>query len=269
MGSKRKTGQRRSGNPSLRVADQHDSATATVPRQAVDPGIALLGHGRVDVNLSTGASLPGTMFDFAKSFPRERERDLRDGWGYSIELPAVLDLLDLIAAGRADPAQARDLLLRAARELYLPFEAYTFEDENVLETRCRQEPRNCPVCQAHRGWFEGELDTADGLWDRYAKPEKYPFVAGRSGLHETGCPVVRRNMPQTWARPVGDAYTTELRRYAHSVDRHSGHSDLEYSRDYPNWAAMTACEARAWMAERTGPKGGRSYKTCRRCAPAP
>ncbi|MFJ5120971.1 hypothetical protein [Kitasatospora sp. NPDC088548] len=266
MGSKRKTGQRRSGNPSLR-----DGApgAVTVPRQAVEAGIALLGHGRVDVNLGTGVSLPGVMFDFAKGFPRERERDVRDGWGYGIELPAVLDLLDLVRDGRADPAQARELLLRAARELYVPFEAYAFEDEGDLEARCQQDPRDCPVCRAHRDWFEGELDAADDLWARYSKPEAYPFIAGRSGLHEVTCSVVRREMPQAYARPAGDTYTTELRRYAHSVDPHSGHSDLEYDRSYPHWKAMTAAETRAWMAERTGPKGGRSYKTCGRCAPTP
>ncbi|MBB6122211.1 hypothetical protein [Nocardiopsis algeriensis] len=32
---------------------------------------------------------------------------------------------------------------------------------------------------------------------------------------------------------------------------------------------MSAEETRAWMAENTGPKGGRYYKRCQRCAPTP
>ncbi|MFD5610576.1 hypothetical protein [Kitasatospora sp. NPDC127060] len=271
MGSKKKAGHRRSGNPALRGAGRLDAAAAptAVPRQAVEPGVVLLGAGRVNVNLSTGSSLPDVMFDFAKVFPHKRERDLRDGWGYSIELPAVLDLLQLVQDGRADPGQARDLLLLAARELYIPFEAYTFEAEDHLEALCLQDPPNCPLCQARRDWFESELDAADNLWARYTQPEKHRFIAGRSGLHEVTCPVARREMPPTYARPAGDAYTAQLRRYAHSVDPHSGQSDLEYARDHPRWKAMTSAEARAWMAENTGPKGGRSYKKCRRCAPAP
>ncbi|MET9396076.1 hypothetical protein [Kitasatospora sp. NPDC002965] len=264
MGGKRKTGQRRSGNPFVR-----DGAGVTVPRQAVEPGIALLGDGRVDVNLSTGASLPGVKFDFENGFSREREREVRDGWGYSIELPAVLDLLDLLQDGRADPSQARELLLRAARELYIPFEAYLLEDQDDLKARCQQDPHNCPLCQEHRRVFERELDTADSLWARYSKPEKHPFIAGSRGLHEVGCSVVRREMPQAYARPAGDTYIDQLRRYAHSGDLRNGYSPLDHSRDYPSWRAMTASEARVWTAERTGPKGGRAYKTCSRCAPTP
>ncbi|MET7489826.1 hypothetical protein [Streptomyces sp. NPDC005538] len=39
-------------------------------------------------------------------------------------------------------------------------------------------------------------------------------------------------------------------------------------RQAPRFDVITPDEARAWIAERTGPKGGRNYKRCQRCAPA-
>ncbi|MFJ4094035.1 hypothetical protein ACIPYS_20850 [Kitasatospora sp. NPDC089913] len=271
MGSKRKTTRRRSGNPALRAAGprRDAQAAAAVPHQSVDPGIVLRGDGRVDVNLGTGASLPAVLFSLETPFPPERRRELREGWGYRIELPAVLDLLHLVEDGRADPGQARELLLRAARELYIPFEAHLYEDEDTLKDRCLRDPLDCPVCRTHRSGFDSALDVADIRWARYTEPEKYPFIAGSRGLHEVGCSVVRREMPQNYARPAGATYTSELRRHAHRPEHLSYRSPLEESRDYPRWSAMTVAEARAWTAERTGPKGGRSYRTCSRCAPAP
>ncbi|MFI6284377.1 hypothetical protein ACIBCM_06385 [Streptomyces sp. NPDC051018] len=43
--------------------------------------------------------------------------------------------------------------------------------------------------------------------------------------------------------------------------------EFEGSRAYPRFEAMTAAEARPWITARTGPKGGRNYKRCQRCAP--
>jgi hypothetical protein len=62
----------------------------------------------------------------------------------------------------------------------------------------------------------------------------------------------------------------QLRAFAHSRYAY----DLEpttqepFSEQVP-FLPMTAEQARAWMAENTGPQGGRYYKRCQRCAPAP
>ncbi len=272
MASKTKSGRRVSGNPAARTTERHtrQPGLPSVPHQAAVPTVTLdPGEGAtVSFDFGNGLSLPEVQYTFTM-FPHARERAIRDGWGFGIELPTVLDILDHVAKGKVDAAIARDLLLHGARELYVPMECHRYEDENELEADCMRAPQACPVCRSRRDWFEAFLDTADQRWSQFTQPETYTFIAGRSGLHQIDCPVVRREMPDQYARPAGDTYVSELRRYAHSVDPSSGLSDLEYARQYPHWDAMTATEARKWRAERTGPKGGRNYKSCGRCAPSP
>ncbi len=74
-------------------------------------------------------------------------------------------------------------------------------------------------------------------------------------------------MPAQYTRPVGEAYVEALNSFSHSDDHHYG-EDFEGSGNYPRFDIMSIEEARAWVAERTGPKGGRNYRRCQRCAPA-
>jgi len=124
------------------------------------------------------------------------------------------------------------------------------------------------LCEKHRSWFDAMLDRADMHWQRLQQPQTYPFAAGRQGIHETSCSVVRREMPSQYARPTGEAYLQALNAFAHTGDPHSSSEEFEGFRAYPRFAVMTQEEARGWVAERTGPKGGRNYKRCQRCGPA-
>ncbi|WP_435609681.1 hypothetical protein [Streptomyces sp. C10-9-1] len=201
-------------------------------------------------------------------FPENRPRGIAEGWGFAIELPAVLDMLDTVAAGQVQAADARAALLEGVAQLYGPLRCFEDEDEDVQLAVCRARG-GCPLCQGERkGWFDGLLDSADRQWARFTAPEEYPFTAGQNGIHETTCSVVARNNPATYARPTGPAYVEALRRYAHSVDPHSGRSDFYGDQDYPRMHSMTTEEAHQWISKNTGPKGGRNYKRCARCSPA-
>ncbi|PAZ09339.1 hypothetical protein CLM62_47145 [Streptomyces sp. SA15] len=123
------------------------------------------------------------------------------------------------------------------------------------------------LCERYRSWFETVLKESDARWQRMQQPQTYPFAAGRQGIHETSCSVVKREMPEQYARPAGEAYVAALNAFSHTVDPHSYGEDFEGSDAYPRFDVMTPDEARAWIAERTGPKGGRNYKRCQRCAP--
>jgi hypothetical protein len=224
------------------------------------------GGAAVDLKFATG-TMPAVRLGFGELFAQERRRPIREGWGYAVELPAVLELLERIGDGRVTAHDAHSVLLKSADLLYDALRCWEAEDPDDLRNVCLQ-AGGCVLCEKHRSWFDGLLDEADDRWQRLQQPEKYPFAAGRHGLHETSCSVVRRGMPSDYARPTGEAYVAALNAFSHTVDPHSSREDFEGCRDYPHFQAMTSQEARNWIAERTGPKGGRNYKRCQRCAPA-
>ncbi|RNG26223.1 hypothetical protein EEJ42_15580 [Streptomyces botrytidirepellens] len=225
------------------------------------------GGAAVDLEFATG-TLSAVRMGFGELFAQERRRTIREGWGYTVELPAVLELLDGIHHGRTNARDAQSVLLKAAHLLYNPLRCFEAEDPDELRTVCRQNG-GCALCEERRSWFDALLDDSDARWNRLQEPESYPFTAGRNGLHETTCSVVKREIPSSYARPTGDAYTSALHAFSHTVDPHSSQDDFEGSGDYPRFEAMTSQQARKWITDRTGPKGGRHYKLCHLCAPAP
>lgn len=224
------------------------------------------GGAAVDLQFATG-TVPAVRFDFGELFAQERRRPIREGWGYTVELPGVLELLERIEEGRVSARDARNVLVKAADLLYDPFRCFEAEDPGEVRATCRQ-AGGCALCEERRSWFDALLDGSDARWERLQQPETYPFAAGRQGIHHSTCSVVKRETPSSYSRPTGNAYVTALNAFSHTVDPHSSREDFEGCRDYPHFQAMTSQEARNWIAERTGPKGGRNYKRCQRCAPA-
>ena len=226
-----------------------------------------MSYGGAAVNMTFPAgSIPAVRLGFGELFAVERKRPIREGWGYTVELPAVVDLLDRIEGKQVTAADVRDVLLQAADALYGPFRCWDAEDPRALRAACSQ-AGGCSLCEQRRSWFDAMLDGTDERWKRLQRPEEFPFAAGRQGIHTASCPVVSRETPAHYARPTGDTYTQALNAYSHTVDPHSDRDYFEGSATYPRFEAMTTQEAHAWIAARTGPKGGRNYKRCQRCAP--
>lgn len=246
----------------VRPASDADDVEPWEPDPAPD-----FSHGgaAVDLKFATG-TLHAVRLSFGDLFAQERRGPIREGWGYSVELPAVLELLERIGDGRVAAREAHTLLLKSADLLYDAFRCWEAEDPDELRTRCR-EAEGCVLCRERRPWFDKMLDEADGRWRRFQQPERYPFTAGRQGLHETTCSVVRREMPSEFTRPTGEDYLEALNAFGHTVN-YTYTEEFEGSGAYPRWDVMTVEEARVWVAERTGPKGGRNCKRCQRCAPA-
>ncbi|WP_055534691.1 hypothetical protein [Streptomyces graminilatus] len=216
-----------------------------------------------------GTELPEVEFTFGSSFPGSRERMIKEGFGFEIELPAVLDLLTAIDNGELKAGDLRDVLLRAVGAMYARADCWRYEDDEDKLAWCRRDG-TCQTCARHHTAFANSLTQAAERWRRWTLPEHYPYAAGSAnGLHEVGCPVLRRDMPQQFNPPAADN-AEALRAFAHRADAYDQPPmdllPLTYSIPFH---AMTAGETRSWMERNTGPRGGRHYHRCERCAPAP
>ncbi|WP_405534708.1 hypothetical protein OG787_08115 [Streptomyces sp. NBC_00075] len=226
-----------------------------------------------DVTIGSIA-IPETRFMIGDHFPELRKRTVCEGWGFDIELLAVLDILEAVSAGLVSADDARKGLLEAVNRMYGPNGCFDYESAEDRQAWCERDG-GCEACRRHQSDFERLVADAEGFWRRYQQPEKYPFTAGKKGLHETGCSVVKRAMPKQFSRPVGSQFSQALREYAHAANPFMDTGNYEdfdgcwnRAATYPTFRPMTVAEARAWTAQNTGPKGGRNYKPCRVCAPA-
>jgi hypothetical protein len=220
-------------------------------------------------------SILKTRFMFGDHFPELRKRPIREGWGFDIELSAVLDILEAVSNGQVSADDARRGLLESVSRMYGPNGCVDYESAEDRWAWCERDG-GCEACRRHRSDFERLVEDAAGFWRRYQQPEEYPFTAGKKGLHETSCSVVKRAMPKQFTRPTGTQFDRSLREYAHAANPFMSTGDYESfdgswdrAATYPTFQPMTAVEARAWIAQNTGPKGGRNYKQCRLCSPAP
>ncbi|MFJ2875499.1 MULTISPECIES: hypothetical protein [unclassified Streptomyces] len=226
------------------------------------------GGAALNFDFASGR-LPAVRMDFGEVWALERKRPIREGWGFSVELPAVLDLLQGISEQRFTADSAHGVLLRAADLLYDTFRCWEWEAGETDDARAEcLEAGGCGLCRERRSFFDGLLNAADSNWQRLQQPETYPFTAGAHTIHQTTCSVVTRESPQEYSRPAGDSYATALNAFSHCHDAYAAAWDYERDRAYPRMRPMTPSEARAWIQENTGPRGGRNYKRCQRCAPA-
>jgi hypothetical protein len=213
------------------------------------------------------APVPAVQMGFGRLHAEQRRRPIVEGFGFSVELPAVLDLLASVDAGTITAGAVRGLFLEATAQLYRPLGCVHAETADQIMAVCLAED-GCALCEHHRGHFENMLDECDELWNRHRQPDQYPYAVSRRGVHTVGCHIVRRETPESYARPAGSFYLDALREYSHSIDRHGDTWDFEGAQRYPRIKALGSCETREWMDEHTGPKGGLYYKRCQRCSPA-
>lgn len=223
----------------------------------------------ITARTKSGMQLEQVCLSFGDLFSQVRDRPIREGQGFSIELPVVLDLLDAIAAGREEAGDVRELLSRIPDKLYDSAYCYEYESEEDKLAWCVRDG-GCQACDRARTAFARHLTTMAERWRRWTLPDEFPFATGSSmGLHDVTCAVVRREMPDGFTRHGPDD-VEQLRAFAHNGL--GGDILPEWPEQLPGhvpFFAMSAEETRAWMAEHTGPKGGRHYKRCKRCAPTP
>ncbi|WP_017584296.1 hypothetical protein [Nocardiopsis valliformis] len=223
----------------------------------------------INLRTTSGAKMEDVRFSFGVTSSKVRDRPIREGQGFSIELPAVLDLLETVAAGEEQAADARELLLNVVDTLYDSAGCYDYETVEDKLAWCVRDG-GCQTCEEQRSSFAHHLETMAERWRRWTLPDEFPFATGSSmGLHTVKCGVVRRDMPDGFTAHKPDD-VAPLRAFAHAYDDFG--LPVDESEQLPAhvpFQPMSGEEARAWMTENTGPKGGRYYKRCRMCAPTP
>lgn len=122
------------------------------------------GGAAVDLRFPTG-TMSAVRLGFGELFAQERRAPIREGWGYAVELPAVLELLERIGDGRVTAGDARSVLLKSADLLYDTFRCWESENPDELRKACR-ESGGCVLCEQRRSWFDALLDKADDRWER-------------------------------------------------------------------------------------------------------
>ncbi|HWU10653.1 MAG TPA: hypothetical protein VN520_30555 [Streptomyces sp.] len=132
-----------------------------------------------------------------------------------------------------------------------------------------EEPcEGCIWCRMAKAKFDRVLDGADYSWACYQDPEQFSYTASGSFLHRTTCSRVRRRMPAEHVRPEGEAYDRALQKWAHEHhDYNSPEAEERYS-PHLRLYIMSPARARQWIAENTGPLGGRNYRLCKECRPS-
>ncbi|WP_405775614.1 hypothetical protein [Streptomyces sp. NBC_01538] len=148
-----------------------------------------------------GIELQEVEFTFGSSFPHPRERAIREGYGFEIELPAVLDLLTGIDDGVLKAGDVKDLLLHVVDGMYPRADCWRYEDDEDKLAWCRRDG-TCQTCDRHRDAFAESLAVAAERWRRWTLPDQYPYAAGNAkGLHEVGCHILRQGMPCSARQP--------------------------------------------------------------------
>ncbi|MFE9427761.1 hypothetical protein ACFYNO_32920 [Kitasatospora sp. NPDC006697] len=118
-----------------------------------------------------GIEMPDVLVTFGIDFPRQRERPLREGYGQSVELPAMIDLVAAIETGTITATAAREVLLRLADHLYDRWDLRQHEQHDDLLAWCVRDG-GCPDCEKYGDRFEPHLDALAERWRRYNSPDE-------------------------------------------------------------------------------------------------
>lgn len=137
----------------------------------------------------------------------QRRRDV-PGFGWDVELPVVVRLLEAIERGRASAAEARDELLAAARAC-------------VPNSGC------CPRCEDRAEGYRRAVAEFEQASRRFADPVRFPFLVNSGTLHRWNCPTVPGAGPTHPGRTL-QQYVHEARYTWHPGQRRL--SDAEAAR---------------------------------------
>jgi hypothetical protein len=218
---------------------------------------------RVDVvtlTLTAGAeTVPDMRFYYNGMDIRPERRDV-DGWGTSVELAGVVQLLDAVAAGDLTIADMRAALVGVADELERRF--LTAPGDGLSTTpetlRCFGD---CPRCKANATEVRALLDQAAERRVRLQHPDRYAVAVSGSSVHRIDCRMVH-NSARTlrFAQDTEDDSESLFRSELHMFTHNGVRPALPH-------LALTFDEYDRWRAEHTGPAGGLRYRLCKVCDP--
>ncbi|MFJ8692811.1 hypothetical protein [Streptomyces roseolilacinus] len=127
---------------------------------------------------------------------------------------------------------------------------------------------DCTQCAAARSELERIRDHALTQRERFADQVAYPYVAGSTALHRSGCSTVehisRYGQGLSWGDPSvpeaseAEVFEGELLGFAHAQ---------VLSAYGQNFTVMTTQETVEWIRGRTGPRGGTKLRLCKICTP--
>lgn len=197
-----------------------------------------------------GHKLPDVRWTWGIDFPPQRR--WTDGWGSSIEVPAVIELLDLIAAGKVNPAAVRTALAEHAEAMDAKYDPYHGDPEAQKYARCFGD---CDTCQAAENAFRRAAAASQARINKARDPENYPYTIMGRTAHLTGC---THASPSRWAGEAADE--AEFRQRLKSFAHKEGLS--EYTGEPVDWDGLVR-----WAEANTGPQGGRHYRACKVCKP--
>ena len=131
-----------------------------------------------------------------------------------------------------------------------------YPDQAAIGDNC---PYGCPVCAAARAEFDAIAAESLTHKVRLADPRRHPYAAGKRTLHRSSCPRVARFVGVV--EPVGSRwYLAGLPAFAHQGLFSTA------------WAAgmivMTQEEAASWVRRQADSLGGTGYRVCCDCLPA-
>jgi hypothetical protein len=203
------------------------------------------------ITTSTGEKIPEVIVTWGVHHPKSRRGQI--GWGTSIEMTAMLRLAELVEAGTISAAEMKANLVGLCEET-----AEIAEEADVIGrygTWGEGCVPGCRTCAQAKPKFEAGYAERLAQTERAKDPAAYPYVVGKSSLHRASCHTVEEYVrPMKWEPDESD-----LRMFAHHDVVRSSCTALRH--------VLSVDETKQWIADHTGPAGGRHFRTCKICKP--
>ncbi|MFC4032819.1 hypothetical protein ACFO3J_15165 [Streptomyces polygonati] len=172
-----------------------------------------------------------------------------------IELPAVREMIDLVAQGQVTAPELHQALDEFARRFHAPDRPATTFDEETIGEDC---PHGCPMCAGARAEFDAIAAESLTHKVRLSDLDAHPYAAGKHTLHRSSCPKVSRFVGRV--EPVGSPrFLAGLPAFAHQGVCSTA------------WAAgmqvLTTEEAAEWIRRKSTQSEAAGYKLCYHCDP--
>lgn len=203
-------------------------------------------HITMEIN---GNTISDTQWTWGSDYPKARR--WQDGWGTSIEVPAVIEMLELVTMGKASAGQVREALAQAAQRLNSTHDRDYGNPAAEAVARCYGDCQRCLDREAEvRRDFDHRLEQV-----KKARSPEYQYVVSGRIAHSTEC---RRVLGYDRLHWPGATYEEAFRNALHAVVHDD--SRVEDTYEPVTWEGLVR-----WCEANTGPQGGRYYRACKTC----